>query len=638
MSMYRQIWLAVILSTLLALAGSLLASSLSARNYLSEQLALKNSDNALALALSLSQRNPDAVEIELAVSALFDSGHYELIRVTDPFGKTMVERVALPGEKDVPNWFSHWLPINSIPGQAQISGGWKQLGTVTLVSHSRFAYRALWKSFWELAFALLSAGLISGYLGTLILRRLRKPLDAVINQAEAITQRRFITIDVPRVPELRQLAIAMNATVTRLKSMFDEEAARLETIRREANCDPLTGLYNRSFFLARLQAALGDENQNGGSLLFMRVADLAAINNHVGRTGTDDLLRRIGKTLSKSIAETDAGNAVAARMNGADFALLLPADVNIKEFAVDLLRALARDAEPYVGDAPIASIGMGTFPLGLDSATVLSQVDAALADAEATDDNSACQTSFDDSPNLPHSANEWAQLLKHAINHNWLKLVSFPVTDSAGRAIHFECPLRLKLSEQGEWLPAGRFLPIAKRLHLTGELDLNAVKLGLTKLAGDSRLPGIAINLSASSLEDANFRKTLHNLLLEHNNELPRLWLEIAESGAFKHYESFRSFCLEVKSLHCRIGLEHFGRQFSQIGLLHDLGLDYIKIDTSFVSGIEDNAGNQSFLRGLCSIAHGIGLQVFAEGVATQPELDALYALGFDGATGPAIK
>jgi len=69
MSMYRQLWLAVIVSMLVALAGSLLASSLGARSYLSEQLAMKNADNAAALALSLNLKNPDVVEVELAVSA-----------------------------------------------------------------------------------------------------------------------------------------------------------------------------------------------------------------------------------------------------------------------------------------------------------------------------------------------------------------------------------------------------------------------------------------------------------------------------------------------------------------------------------------------------------------------------------------
>jgi len=88
----------------------------------------------------------------------------------------------------------------------------------------------------------------------------------------------------------------------------------------------------------------------------------------------------------------------------------------------------------------------------------------------------------------------------------------------------------------------------------------------------------------------------------------------------------------------CRVGLEHFGHHFSQIGVLHDLGLDYLKVDASFVRGVDANAGNAAFLKGLCGIAHNIGLQVLAEGVATEAELAALQGLGFDGATGPAIR
>ena len=76
MSIYRQLWLAIIVSMLLALAGSMLATLLSARAYLEQQLEMKNADNASALALSLSQQAPDAVTLELTVAVLFDSGHY----------------------------------------------------------------------------------------------------------------------------------------------------------------------------------------------------------------------------------------------------------------------------------------------------------------------------------------------------------------------------------------------------------------------------------------------------------------------------------------------------------------------------------------------------------------------------------
>jgi hypothetical protein len=103
MSMYRQFWLAIITCMLLAFGGSLIASMLSARAYLESQLSIKNSDNAAALALSMSQSNPDAVMIELTVAALFDSGHYELVRVVDPEGRTIAERASGPLDLDAPS-------------------------------------------------------------------------------------------------------------------------------------------------------------------------------------------------------------------------------------------------------------------------------------------------------------------------------------------------------------------------------------------------------------------------------------------------------------------------------------------------------------------------------------------------------
>lgn len=324
MSMYRQLWLAIIISTLLALGGSLLASTFSARGYLQSQLSIKNTDNAAALALALSQSNPDAVSVELAVAALFDSGHYELIRVIDPMGKVIVERIAEIDELDAPAWFVRRLPITAAPGMAQISNGWKQFGTVTLLSHSRFAYGALWKSTYEMVIALALAGLIGGYLGSLVLRRLRRPLDAVIAQAKAITERRFVTIDEPEVPELKHLAIAMNATVGRLKSMFDEEAARLETVRREANFDPLTGLANRDHFMARLRQSLDAEDGASGTLLLIRLADLTGINRRLGRAATDDFLRRSAAAIGECAERRSQG--IAARLNGADFAVMLPGE------------------------------------------------------------------------------------------------------------------------------------------------------------------------------------------------------------------------------------------------------------------------------------------------------------------------
>lgn len=636
MSMYRQLWLAIITSTLLALLGSLFAATLSARAYLSEQLGMKNADNAAALALSLSQQSADAVQIELAVSALFDSGHYELIRVTDPFGKIVVERQAPPNNNGVPAWFTDALPLTAAPGRAQISDGWKQVGAIELLSHQRFAYRSLWNSVLEMIGALFVAGLVGGYLGSLVLRRLRRPLASVIDQAKAISERRFVTIAEPEVPELRQLAVAMNTTVGRLKTMFADEAARLEAMRKEANCDPLTGLTNRNHFMARLRESLADEDAPGGSIMLIRIANLADINHRLGRDTTDDLVKRVGSLVAQVAKDQEDG--VAARLNGADFALLLPGLREPRRLAEPLLARLVAESESFVGEAPAAHIGIGEFPPGLDAGAVLAQIDAALASAESQGADAIAEARFTIDEDMPRSGEDWAQLIRQAIEKHWVRLISFPVSDLAGRLIHRECPLRLMLDEHGDWLPAGRFLPMAERLKLTPQIDLTAVSLGLEQLAADPAMPGLAINLSASSIQDEAFRRQLLAVLHRQPKAAARLWLEVAETGVLHHFEAFRVMVGALKGTGCRIGIEHFGRHFSQIGLIHDLGLDYLKVDASFIRGLDEGSGNRTFLQGLSIIAHGIGLTVIAEGVVSEAELRALTDVGFDGATGPAVK
>jgi len=636
MSMYRQFWLALFTSMLLAFGGSLIASLLSARAYLESQLSIKNADNASALALSLSLSNSEPATIELTTTALFDSGHYELIRVVDPEGNQIVERVGVVDDRDAPQWFMRWLPIHATPGQAKINNEVQQVGTVTVVSHNHFAYAMLWGSVWPTIAAMTFACLVGGSLGAIILGRLKAPLQAVIDQATAITERRFVTIDEPAVPELKHLALAMNATIRRLRTMFQDEAARLETLRREANFDPLTGLANRNHFMARLRQALDAEDAGEGTLLLIRLADLAGVNRRLGRDTTDEFLRCAGEVIAECPAVGSQG--LAARLNGADFAILLTGESDAQATASGLLAALIEAGRPFVNDRAVAWIAIGRFGQGTDIAALLARVDRALATAEVEGGNSIYEAVVDVASPLPRNADQWSQVITRALDGQGLRLGSFPVLDTCGRLSHRESPLRLLTTENGEWLTAGSFLPIAERLKLTPALDLAAVTLGLQDLRSEPELAGLAINISASSVANASFRERLLHLLGVHAEESSRLWLEISESGALRHLAAFRELCLALRASNCRIGLEHFGHQFSQIGVLHDLGLDYLKVDASFVRGIDSNRGNAAFLKGLTGIAHSIGLQVLAEGVATEQEWLILMELGFDGATGPAIS
>ena len=88
------------------------------------------------------------------------------------------------------------------------------------------------------------------------MNRIRRPLERTVEQARAITERRFVTVAEPDVPELRNVTRAMNAMVARVKAMFEEQAGQVELLRRQAHCDPLTGLSNRAHFLGRVRTLL----------------------------------------------------------------------------------------------------------------------------------------------------------------------------------------------------------------------------------------------------------------------------------------------------------------------------------------------------------------------------------------------
>lgn len=634
MSLYRQLWIAVIATTLIAFSGSFVLGMFSARKYLEEQLELKNADNASALALSVSQQpSKDRVTLELLVAAQFDNGHYQEISMIDPFGKLIAVRRGTMAADDAPRWFTLLFPIESTPGTAHITNGWQQVGTISVVSHAGFAYRELWRNTRQLFSWFIFAGLATGSLATLVVRRLHRPLGSVVAQAEAIGERRFVTIPTPGVPELDSLAGAMNSMVTRLKSMFDEQASRIEDLRRKANYDPLTGLANRSYFENRLRAALeSHELAERGSLLLIRVPDLPDLNRELGRKAVDELLRKVGHAITVATKEDE--DWFAARLNGADFAVLLPGRPDGSLAAEMILAHLRRLIPIEPGIDTIAQIGVGSYAFGMSIGAVLARADRALAAAEAIGGNNWQAARDEDSAFQPDNSTDWTRQIRNIIAAGRIRLASYPARTTSGQLYHDELMLRVQANEADSWITAGQIMPMASRVRLTGELDLAMIDLALNRIRTN---PGpVAVNISAESAESDSFRVTLLRRL--HSASAAGLIaLEVSEQGLFRHFTAVRSLREAVAGSGCGFGVEHAGRRFAQMSGLQELGLDYLKIDASFITGIDSNPENRSFLAGLISIAHGMGMQVLAEGVRNEAELAAVIALGFDGATGPAI-
>ena len=634
MSLMRQLWLAVIFSTVMAFAGSLLLSIWSAQDYLTQQLERKNGDVANSLALSMTQQEKDAVTVELQVTSLFDTGYYQMIAVDDPFGKVIAQRIQDKSDVRVPSWFIQSFPINPKPGLAQISDGWKQYGTVKVISHTQFAYQALWQQAGKLLLWFALGGIGVGIFGMFVLRLIGRSLNDVVNQAGAIGERRFITISEPRTPELRALVRAMNSMVGRVRQMYNEAAARLEELLHRVNYDQLTGLPNRDYFMAYFRERLAsDEAVRHGVLAVMRLPDLNQVNESLGRAGTDQFLKEIGQCVTDFSRQYEG--ALPGRVKAGDIAVVVPGEHDAHGVALRLQQLFEEQLlAKWTMLADIYHLGVIRFEHGANFADILARSDHALALAEGKGAN-ACHVAESAAQSDAIPGEQWRTLLTQAVSADNLKLAFYPVIKQDGALLHQEAMVRLQLESGKQVLTAGDFMPIAARLNLTALLDLAVIRQAMQHLTVNTH--DVAVNLSTDTIANWSFRADLFKLLRSQPELCSRLWFESSEYGAFKHFDAFKDICRVLKELGCHVGIEQFGQRLSESQKLTEIGLDYVKIHPGLVQGITENTGNQEFLNRFCGIAHAVGVIVIAVGVQSEAERSTLKLLGIDGVTGPAI-
>ena len=627
MSLMRQIGLLLAAALLLALAGAVGVNLHTARETLEAQLRVKNSDNAQSLALALSQQRGDAQLMALLMTAQFDTGFYRRIRLVDGAGKVAFERQAERAVQSAPDWFVAAWPIESPPGVAQVSDGWRAVGRVELVSQVAYAHDELWRGSVRAALLLAAIGAFALLLAVAGVRRIRRPLDATVAQAHALEGGHYVLVDEPRVPELRRVARAMNSMVQRVKSLFEAQAAQVETLRRQAHEDPLTGLAHRGHFMQRLAALLhGEDGAAGGALVLLRVADVAGLNRNLGRETTDRALCALADVLR---AAADS-HAVAGRMNGADFALALAAPARAAEAAAALCQRLQEVLAPF-GDTLAVHVGAIDWQRGAAAGALLAQADLALARAEGglrfTAQVAGAATS------APTGEHGWHRQLSAAMSERRTRLVSYPVLAADGSLWQLECPLRVQCTPGGEFESAAQWLPLAARSRLLPQLDLHAVQLALVAIAADGVPRGI--NLALASLADGAFTTQLRQMLGDAPRACRQLSLEVGEAAAVDRFTLLKAFAALVRPLGVRFGLEHAGHRLHRVEHLYELGLDYVKLDAAFVRGVAGDEAARRFVQGSVSLLHALAVTVCAEGVDEAADAQALWACGVDAITGP---
>lgn len=639
MTLSKQLVMLICALVILLFAGNFAISVQNTRAYLNDQLASLSRDAATTLGFKASgdMAAQDRAMVRSMTDAVFDSGDYARVRITDLQGEVWVDRRASRELEGVPAWFVHGLPLQTPLGEATIMAGWRQVGVVQVRSNPAFAYRQLWHTVRDGLLWYLGCALLVILAGVVALRLLLRPLKAVEAQAAAICRREFpVVAGSPFTLEFRRVVEAMNRLSGKVRRMLDEAAQLADRLRQQAFTDPVTGLSNRRHFMDTLAARVDDpERMGSGVLLLAQLNDFKAFNQQAGYAAGDTLLRHCAEALQAAMPGDRP--VLVAHTAGADFAILIEraTEDEARSFAEAASQALAGlYGEMVLPSADVGHVGGALFR-GQPASDWLAEADMALRQAQRDGANQMRLAAAGSAPAGSRGAAEWRQLLEQVLAEDSWELVRQPVFATRDRALlHDELFLRISDPDRpDELLSAGQFLPMAESVGLAAALDRAVLLRVLDEIEQGRHAVRQAINLSPASLRDPAFVTWLRQELADRAQLATGLILEFPEYGAGL-VEGLADLVASLDAQGVEVALDHFGSGFSSLAQVRALKAHYLKLDGGLVRSLADDSDARFFVQALSRIAHGLEMRVVADSVESAAVWEALAELGVDAGRG----
>ncbi|HEX4333376.1 MAG TPA: EAL domain-containing protein [Usitatibacter sp.] len=475
------------------------------------------------------------------------------------------------------------------------------------------------------------AVLVAGSL--MIARGITRPVHRLADAARRVQQGDYSRhVDVEHRDEIGELAESFN-------HMLDGIVSREKEILRLAYEDALSGLPNRAMFYEQLGQAVRIARRGGEniSVMMLDMDRFKAINDTLGHTVGDQVLREVGARVRTALRDSD----IVARLGGDEFGVLLP--TGDKEHAPRVVaekihRALEQPL--VVGGQTMdvaASIGIARFPEhGEDADALLRAADVAMYEAKRTKARYAIYNSSHD-----ERRKEFLTLLgelRHAVEAGELELHFQPkVTLAEERASSVEALVRWRHPKKG-MVPPGDFIPFAEQTGYIGEITRWVLRRAIEQ-CGRWQMNGsrvrMCVNISARDLRQGEELVQFVSARLAEA-ELPAgmLCLEITESALMEDPAIAQSTLRRLRELGVATSIDDYGTGYSSLAYIKQLAVNELKIDRGFVAGMEADQRNAAIVRSTIELGHNLGLTVVAEGVETEHELAQLRRFGCDAAQG----
>ena len=405
--------------------------------------------------------------------------------------------------------------------------------------------------------------------------------------------------------------------ITERKTLEDE-------LRHQAFHDALTGLANRALFEDRLAHALAGARRHNGlvAVLFLDLDDFKTINDSLGHATGDELLRAVAIRIGTIVRATDT----AARLGGDEFGVLLEIieDDEAETIATRLLEVLTPPFAIAGRDLRItASVGLAKSDGSRAVNELLRNADTAMYAAK--DAGKGTMRSFEEGMHR-HVLDrlELTGEMQRALQQEEFELDYQPIVDlQTGQITGTEALVRWAHPDRGRLAPA-QFIGLAEETGLIVPLGTWVLVKACTQAAAwqrlfpDRRLE-MNVNVSTRQLHDPLFPRIVAESLRESGLAADRLVLEITESVLPEHGDEVVAELHELKALGVLIAVDDFGTGYSALSRLRSYPIDIVKIDRSFIDGIEFDPGKGQLVRGIVNLSDSLEVSVVAEGIE-QPE------------------
>ncbi len=431
--------------------------------------------------------------------------------------------------------------------------------------------------------------------------------------------------------EVLQMAHAL----TRKWELAREVKGRLHQL---AFYDMLTGLPNRAMLSERLPMVLehARQNQSMASVFFIDMDNFKLINDSLGHSFGDKLLKAIAERILSCLRTSDlVGRWTAVRLGGDEFVVVLPEIVSEHAAAVVAQRIKDMVARPLLLDGhqilPMLSIGIAIYPQdGETKEQLLKNADLAMYAAKRRGQNNIAY--YQESMNLlavKRLAMETA--LHQALAHKEFSLHYQPQMDlRTGNISGLEALLRWHSPTLGQ-VPPMDFIEVAEELGLIVEIGTWVLRSACAQVKEwqDKGLsvPRIAVNVSIKQFTHPDFIATVKDILADTGLDPRTLEVEITETLFGENLIDLEQVVQELRKMHIAIAIDDFGTGYAGMNRFKRIQVDHLKIDRSFICGIENSPSDQDLIQGIVALAQCLNLNVISEGIETLAQMKFLRSI-----------